>query len=42
MKQQNGGWQFVIFTYSVGGPDILHQLAILRQERQKYDATAPP
>jgi hypothetical protein len=41
LKQQNGGWQFVNFTYSVGGPDLLHQLANLRQERRKYGATAP-
>jgi len=41
LKQQNGGWRFVNFTYSVGGPDLLHQLANLRQERRKYGATAP-
>jgi hypothetical protein len=41
LKQQNGGWQFVNFTYSAGGPDLLHQLANLRQERRKYAATAP-
>ena len=41
LKQQNGGWQFVDFTYSVGGPDLLHQLANLRRERRKYAATAP-
>jgi hypothetical protein len=41
LKQQNGGWRFVNFTYSVGGPDLLHLLANLRQERRKYDATAP-
>lgn len=41
LKQQNGGWRFVNFTYSVGGPDLLHQLANLRQERRKFGAAAP-
>jgi len=41
LKQQNGGWRFANFTYSVGGSDLLHLLANLRQERRKYDATAP-
>jgi hypothetical protein len=40
LKQQNGSWRFVNFTYSVGGPDLIHLLANLRQERRKYDATA--
>jgi hypothetical protein len=35
LKQQNGRWQFVNFRYSVGGPDLLHLLANLRQERRK-------
>jgi hypothetical protein len=41
LKQQNGAWRFVNFTYSVGGPDLLHQLANLRRERQKYGSCAP-
>ncbi len=41
LKQQNGGWRFVNFTYPIGGPDLLQLLANLRQERRKYDATAP-
>jgi hypothetical protein len=41
LEQQDGGWRFVNFTYSVGGPDLLHQLANLRQERRRYGATAP-
>ena len=41
LKRQNGGWQFVNFIYAVGGPDLLHLLANLREERRKYDATAP-
>jgi hypothetical protein len=41
LKQQNGAWRFVNFTYSVGGPDLLHQLANLRRERQKYGSSAP-
>jgi hypothetical protein len=40
LKQKNGSWRFVNFTYSVGGPDLIHLLANLRQERRKYDATA--
>lgn len=35
LKQQNGGWRFVNFTYPVGGSDLLHLLANLRQERRK-------
>lgn len=37
LKQQNGHWQFVNFRYSVGGPDLLHLLANLREERRKHD-----
>jgi hypothetical protein len=35
LRQQNGRWQFVNFRYSVGGPDLLHLLANLRDERRK-------
>jgi len=34
LRQQNGRWQFVNFRYSVGGPDLLHLLADLRDERR--------
>ena len=41
LKQQNGHWHLVNFTYSVGGPDLLHLLANQREERRKYDVAAP-
>jgi hypothetical protein len=41
LKQQNGHWQFVNFRYAVGGPDLLHLLANLREERRKYYSAEP-
>ena len=41
LKRLNHQWQFVNFRYAVGGPDLLHLLANLREERRKYDSTAP-
>lgn len=41
LKHQNGHWQFVNFRYAVGGPDLLHLLANLREERRKYNSAEP-
>jgi hypothetical protein len=41
LKRQNGRWRFANFTYPTGGPDLLHLLANLREERQEHNATAP-
>src|SRR5690348_1526632 len=35
LKQQNHRWQFVNFRYAVGGPDLVHLLANLREGRRK-------
>lgn len=33
LEQHNGRWQFVNFSYPIGGPDLLRLLANLREER---------
>jgi hypothetical protein len=41
LEQQNDHWQFVNFRYAFGGPDLVHLLANLREERRKFGSAAP-